>query len=330
MKLRGLRIPARLRWYIVAVGAVIAIAGLAIPVACSRNVTDCANRSECESIVRAADEHGPATKRTHAGRLLDAAQECDRDMQRIPPPKECYVRVPWENNRKILPAEAKTEAARLQRESLVDAIDAAAESQAEGMCNPQLACNYYIGELGIQLDIPYFRDNRYSADQMNSFLSEASIAGESGDWLRVGEGIEPGPEVQRLANEGRFVVASSHSIAGRASRGAPPCDPNADAQAQVTGKPLTCHGHIAIAAPDYLDKETDPNLAGRRGPWIRYAVLDGNAHTKRSTRASITFGSSVTPPIWVEYIGKDWRTESAEDKSYELPCVDLASIRGLT
>ncbi len=302
--------------------AILLVAGGVLPASCARAPTNCMNESQCASAKEFTGVGvAPAENRKRAGRLVDAVERCEYDIAHSNPPQtKCDVVITWDKDRTIPYQQARGEANALQRKSLVDAIDSAANPPTHGSCDPRLACNYYLGQLGIILDIPYFRDNRYTADQMNSFLGEASISGESGNWLRIGEGIEPGSEVQKLANEGRFVVASSHSIPGKGAQGAPLCDPQADAQAQATGKSRTCHGHIAIAAPDYLDKESNPDVAGRRGPWIRYAVLNGAAHTEKSTRASKTFGPSVTAPIWVEYIGKDWRMARAE---FRTPCVDL-------
>ncbi|TDH25864.1 hypothetical protein [Mycobacteroides franklinii] len=310
----------KLRWIPPTVAVMSLIASLVIAVSCGRTDTNCPNGEQCTSEKNAPGVGvAPADNRKRAGRLVDAVERCKYDIEHSDPPQtKCDVFVTWDNNRKISYQDAQEEAKILQRKSLVDAINAAAQPPTQGICKPQLACNYYLGQLGIILDIPYFRENRYTADQMNSFLNEASIAGKSGNWLKVGEGIEPGSGVQTLANEGRFIVASSHSIPGVGSQGAPPCDPQADVQAH--GESLTCHGHVAIAAPDYLDKESDPDLAGRRGPWIRYAILNGTPHTAKSTRTSKTFGPSVTPPIWVEYIGKDWH---APVKEFKPPCVDL-------
>lgn len=225
-------------------------------------------------------------------------------MQATPPPETCFVVISWENNRKVPYQEAAALAKRLRRQSLEGAISQA--SEAPYAPYSLQACNWYLGAVGKILDIPYFRDRYYdgsadeklrTADKINEFLAQAVKDPLKTGWRQVGVGIDPGQEITDLANQGEFVIASSHSIPGK-----------------------TEYGHIALAAPDYLAKESDPAIAGLTGPWIRYSVYKGTPHTTKSTRTSIIFGSRVSPPIWVEYVGNDWRTASGEKK---IPCVDL-------
>lgn len=220
------------------------------------------------------------------------------------PPAACYVVVSWEQNRKIPYQDAIDLANKLMRQGFTDALSAASDKPWAPYSLE--ACNWYLGALGAILDIPYFRDRYYdgvydeklrNADKMNEFLAQAVKNPDKSGWKLVGIGVDPGSTVTDLANQGQFVVASAHSIPNR-----------------------TEYGHIAIAAPDYLDHESNPAVAGSTGPWIRYSVYRGTPHTTKSTRTSIIFGTSVTPPIWVQYVGKDWLVPSGEKK---LPCVDL-------
>ncbi|WP_208649075.1 hypothetical protein [Mycobacterium innocens] len=295
----------KLRWFVVLVGVTLMAFGAVIPVACSRQPSNCGNGAACEPTKGGPDaERGPAADRKHAGRLLDAAQQCEDDMHSAHPPAACYVVVSWEQNRKIPYQDAIDLANKLMRQGFVNALSAASDKPWAPYS--LRACNWYLGALGAILDIPYFRDRAYdgvydeklrNADKMNEFLAQAVKNPDRSGWKLVGVGINPGSEVTDLANQGQFVVASSHSIPGR-----------------------TEYGHIAIAAPDYLDKESDPAVAGNTGPWIRYSVYKGTPHTTKSTKTSAIFGTSVTEPIWVQYVGKDWLVPSGQKK---LPCVDL-------
>ncbi|UGT93106.1 hypothetical protein [Mycobacterium ostraviense] len=113
----------KLRWFVVLVGVTLMTFGAVIPVACSRQPSNCGNGAACEPTKGAPDaERGPAADRKHAGRLLDAAQQCEDDMQSPHPPAACYVVVSWEQNRKIPYQDAIDLAKKLMRQGFVDAL----------------------------------------------------------------------------------------------------------------------------------------------------------------------------------------------------------------
>lgn len=227
------------------------------------------------------------TKRQHGNRLFAASERCQKHIDNGE--KECFVSVQWENNRQISYLEAREIGRRLGLEALKEAIAMASNNQ-----NAIKNCNWYIGQLGMILGIPYFRDRSYTeldnnerlADQMYDFLNNASLNPRSSGWRAVIPG-----EAQVLANNGFFVVGSSHSIKGKSS-----------------------NGHIALVAPESEDK--DYGCIGKTPPWIRDAHMGRPPHVKKSVLQSGCFGSSVTPPMWVVWEGQDWLVQSKI-------CVDL-------
>jgi hypothetical protein len=230
-------------------------------------------------------EQDLAIMRKRAGRLLAAGAVCETNIQNGA--EQCYVSIPWENNQEIPYQEAIEMGYSLNREALEKAIVLASEQQ-----HAIEACNFYLGELGKILDIPYFRDrsftepddNERAADLIYNFLLEAVKNPIRTGWRQVSSS-----SAQDFANSGSFVVGSTHSIPG-----------------------VSKYGHIALVAPDFLPKDLD---LGKRGPWIRDAHLNAPHHAKMSVRASYCFRYSETPgseiPIWVIWEGQDWLVRSA-------------------
>lgn len=187
-----------------------------------------------------------AETRKRGSRLLVASKKCSELIHSGE--KECYVRIPWENNRRVSYLEAKEMGLKLNKDALKAAIVAASKDKTA-----ITMCNYYIGELGKILDIPYFRDRSYTndainnervADQMNEFLEKA-IKNPNSGWELL-----PSYNIMSEADKGYFIVGSAHSIAGKSK-----------------------HGHIAIVAPNWIEK--DFNCIGKHEPWILDAHMGG-------------------------------------------------------
>jgi len=148
------------------------------------------------------------------------------------------------------------------QKKLMNAIIAAGKSPK---CTGKGKCNFFVGFIGKQLQIPYFQDvltpstpaDHYLANKMYDFISKAVQSRPSG-WKVVSE-----VEAQELANNGRFVIG----VARNAS-----LSPNNP-------------GHIVVVAPSGpgqlpYDKDTDIGSE----PWVR-----ASNHSDLSVRANYAF-----------------------------------------
>lgn len=152
--------------------------------------------------------------------------------------------------------------------------DAITENMSNEQSVGRVKCNYYVSAIGKKLGIPYFwsyPDRVDQADQMHGFIQQAV-----GDPKRSGWRELTPQEAQKLANEGKFVIAVAKSKSGAK------------------------HGHVAIVAPESMphDKKTDTS----QWPW----VMDNN-HPNLSVRANWSFTSlrntgsekaDTEKPIW--------------------------------
>jgi len=207
-----------------------------------------------------------ATLRKQAQQLRTAADTCSYNITNLGWPW-CNVEVKFENNRKITIEEAVAYAKRLDLwANLMEAIDAAIRKHG---ATGTMSCNLFVGAVGQELDIPYFRnpidDDYHMANNMYDFISNAVNSSASG-WVKLNE-----DKVQDKADEGKFIIGVAHSITAE-------------------------HGHIVIAVPSILLPQAEPH--GRNIP----CILDGqHAKEKVSYKPSMVFGSSVSEPIWAFY-----------------------------
>jgi hypothetical protein len=157
----------------------------------------------------------------------------------------------------------------------------------EKLCLGHGQCNYFAGAVGAVAGIPYFRDmltdpvaEHRVANEAYKFIANAITNPSSSHWRE----IKDMNEVQRLANEGKFVVVV--------------------AQALKPGE----SGHIGFAAPERLAQDST-KVPGDRMPWIR-----DSKNSSKSVTANWSFNSmsglakanhtvDITPPIWAVWEG---------------------------
>jgi hypothetical protein len=147
--------------------------------------------------------------------------------------------------------------------SLKAAVELAAKSPG---CFGPMSCNFFVGNVGKSLDIPYFRNvlvtshpDHFLANNMYNFISRAVKSRGSG-WIEVAPCT-----AQALADRGDFVVAVAQSL-----------DPSD-------------HGHIAIVVPYswnrwrygvFVDGRSEQRDEPGTGPWVR----DGEIAKKDESR----------------------------------------------
>lgn len=167
--------------------------------------------------------------------------------------------------------------------NLVVAIETAGKKEAPGIGEKR--CNFFAGDVGRILGIPYFRDilddkspDGRLANEIYRFIEKAVASAPSG-WKRVTP-----LEAQALANEGKFVIAVARHK-----------DPGPDNP-----------GHIAVVAPELIPRADHPGDDGAY-PWIR-----DNVTYTLSKRANYRFDSlsgkarregtvSTVEPLWAAW-----------------------------
>src|ERR1035441_3932948 len=203
-----------------------------------------------------------ATLREHARKLRIAANSCSYNIVTLLW-KWCNVTVEFENNREIPWEEVEAYAKILDQRALRTAINAATLTP---WATGPLSCNKFVGAVGKELDIPYFRNlinennemvDDMLADNMYEFISSAVNSSSSG-WIELDMG-----QVQDIADEGKFEIGRAHSVEG-----------------------LSKHAHIVIAVSSNMPKIREH---GRDIP----CILDGQHAKEGISHTPDVFGDSV-------------------------------------